>query len=92
MHKEEGGGSPQIKVDIQRRLIAHVTMHVIAPTVIILSHSTTTIFRFFYCRDRPAVEHTWANILRRINTRCGQINLIRSVTCDTFQLFIKFNE
>jgi hypothetical protein len=22
MHKEEGGGSPQIKVDIQRRLIA----------------------------------------------------------------------
>jgi hypothetical protein len=32
MHKEEGGGSPQIKVDIQRRLIVHVTMHVIAPT------------------------------------------------------------
>jgi hypothetical protein len=32
MHREEGGGSPQIKVDIQRRLIVHVTMHVIAPT------------------------------------------------------------
>jgi hypothetical protein len=33
MHQKEGGGSPQIKVDIQRRLIAHVTMHVIAPTI-----------------------------------------------------------
>ena len=32
IHKEEGGGGPQIKVDIQRRLIVHVTMHVIAPT------------------------------------------------------------
>jgi hypothetical protein len=36
MHKEEGGGSPQIKVDIQRRLIAHVTMHVITPTISIV--------------------------------------------------------
>jgi hypothetical protein len=33
MHKEEGGGSPQTEVDIQRRLIVHVTMHVIAPTI-----------------------------------------------------------
>ena len=33
IHKEEGGGSPQIKVDIQRMLgNRHVTMHVIAPT------------------------------------------------------------
>jgi hypothetical protein len=33
MHKEEGGGSPQTEVDIQRRLIVHVTIHVIAPTL-----------------------------------------------------------
>jgi hypothetical protein len=34
IYKEEGGGSPQIRVDIQRRLIVHVTMHVIVPTAI----------------------------------------------------------
>jgi hypothetical protein len=33
MHKEEGGGSPQTEVDIQRRLIVHVTIHVIIPTL-----------------------------------------------------------
>jgi hypothetical protein len=33
MHKEEGGRSPQIEVDIQRRLIVHVTIHVITPTL-----------------------------------------------------------
>jgi hypothetical protein len=33
MYKEEGGGSPQTEVDIQRRLIVHVTIHVIVPTV-----------------------------------------------------------
>jgi hypothetical protein len=33
IYKEEGGGSPQIEVDIQRRLIVHVTMYVITPTL-----------------------------------------------------------
>ena len=34
IHEEEGGRSPQIEVDIQRRLIVHVTIHVIAPTIL----------------------------------------------------------
>jgi hypothetical protein len=33
MYKEEGGRSPQIEVDIQRRLIVHVTIYVITLTL-----------------------------------------------------------